>query len=182
MTKKKKHKTVTILLIQGWLIPYTRGPTLVWGSLSLLSKPGPGPEKQIKGACAGSGLPASVAARLLWAAAGIPLGLVMVSFPQCSLWRQKMQLVFIQGIREGPSCARLKMTKCQPQSSGRLWSLSVTSFFVAALYLYTYIYIHTLTHTYDTNRRINWKEHWCTVYFTHWCQCFISHEPRENNS
>lgn len=124
---------------------------------------------QIKDASAGWGLAALGAAGALRAAAGIPLGLVMTSFAQCSLWWQKMKLVFIQGIRGGPSRARLKMTKCQPQSSDRLWSPSVTSFFLAALFLYTY----------DTNRKINWKEHWGRVYFTHWCQCFISHEPRK---
>ena len=112
------------------------------------------------------------AATELWAAAGIPPGLDMTSFVQCSPWCQKTKLVFTQGIRRVPSRTRLKMTKCQPPSSDGLWTPSVTSFFLAALFLYTY----------DTNGKINWKEHWGRVYFTHWCQCFISHEPRENNS
>lgn len=61
----------------------------------------------------------------------------------CEMEWQKMKLVFIQGIGGGPSCARLKMTKCHSQSHDRLWFPSVTPSFLA-----THTHRHTHTHTY----------------------------------
>lgn len=102
---------------------------------------------------------------------GIPTGLVITSFVQCSLqWWKMKQRALGWALVPGP-----KMTRCQIRSYDRLLVYPSPK----TLFLFLFFF-GTAFH--DTDRRINWKEHWGRVYFMHWWRCFISYDPQENKA